>query len=54
VTGVLAKHGIIVRQALADDPDMVRDANLTLIVDGAVGGSVIGDLETSRWSAASP
>ncbi|HYR04325.1 MAG TPA: hypothetical protein VEO75_02970 [Nitrososphaerales archaeon] len=45
VTGVLAKHGIIVRQALADDPDMVRDANLTLIVDGAVGGSVIGDLE---------
>jgi predicted regulator of amino acid metabolism with ACT domain len=24
---------------------MVRDANLTLIVDGAVGGSVIGDLE---------
>jgi uncharacterized protein len=45
VTGVLAKHGIIVRQALADDPDMVRDANLTLIVEGAVGGGVIGELE---------
>jgi predicted regulator of amino acid metabolism with ACT domain len=45
VTGVLAKHGIVVRQALADDPDMVKDANLTLIVEGAVGGSVIGDLE---------
>lgn len=45
VTGVLAKHGIIVRQALADDPDMVRDANLTLIVDGAVSGGVIAELE---------
>jgi predicted regulator of amino acid metabolism with ACT domain len=45
VTGVLAKHGIVVRQALADDPDMVTDASLTLIVEGAVGGSVIGELE---------
>jgi predicted regulator of amino acid metabolism with ACT domain len=45
VTGVLARHGIVVRQALADDPDMVKDAHLTLIVEGAVGGSVIGELE---------
>jgi predicted regulator of amino acid metabolism with ACT domain len=45
VTGVLAEHGIVVRQALADDPDMVKDAHLTLIVEGAVGGSVIGELE---------
>jgi uncharacterized protein len=45
VTGVLAKHGVVVRQALADDPDMVRDASLTLIVEGAVGGGVIGELE---------
>ncbi len=45
VAGVLAEHGMIVRQALADDPDMVRDANLTLIVEGPVGGSVISELE---------
>lgn len=45
VTGVLARHGIVVRQALADDPDMVRNANLTLIVEGAVGGGVISELE---------
>ena len=45
VTGVLAKHGIVVRQALADDPDMVKEANLTLVVEGPVGGSVIGELE---------
>jgi len=46
VTGVLAKHGLVVRQALADDPDMVEEANLTLIVEGPVGGSVIGELES--------
>jgi len=45
VAGVLARHGIIVRQALADDPDMVRNASLTLIVDGELGGGVISDLE---------
>jgi predicted regulator of amino acid metabolism with ACT domain len=45
VTGILAKHGIVVRQALADDPDMVKEANLTLVVEGPVGGSVIGELE---------
>jgi predicted regulator of amino acid metabolism with ACT domain len=45
VTGVLAKHGVIVRQALADDPDMVSEANLTLIVEGTPDGSVIGELE---------
>ncbi|MDG7020827.1 MAG: hypothetical protein JRN23_02725 [Nitrososphaerota archaeon] len=45
VAGVLAKHGVVVRQALADDPDMVKDANLTLIVEGPVGGGVIGELE---------
>jgi len=45
VTGVLARHGIVVRQALADDPDMVEDANLTLIVEGTVAGEVIAELE---------
>ncbi len=45
VAGVLAKHGVIVRQALADDPDMVRNANLTLIVEGQVEGSLIDELE---------
>jgi predicted regulator of amino acid metabolism with ACT domain len=45
VTGILAKHGIVVRQALADDPDMVHEARLTLIVEGSVGGTVIGELE---------
>ena len=31
---------------MADDPDMVVDASLTLIVEGQVGGSLIGELES--------
>ncbi len=37
-TAALAKHKIVVRQALADDPDMFPDAKLTLIVEGQVPG----------------
>lgn len=34
VAAVLAKHDMVIRQALADDPDMVPDAKMTLIVEG--------------------
>jgi uncharacterized protein len=46
--GVLAKHKIVVRQALAADPDMFPDAKLTLIVQGQVPGSVIGELNAFK------
>jgi len=42
----LAKHGIVVRQALADDPDMIPSAKLTLVVEGKVPGEVLGDLNS--------
>lgn len=45
VTGVLSRHGVVVRQALADDPDMVERAHLTLVVEGPVDGSVMAELE---------
>jgi len=45
VTAVLARHRVVVRQALADDPDMVKNAKLTLIVEGKLSGEVIGELE---------
>src|ERR1700730_11735782 len=44
VTGILAKHGTVIRQALADDPDMVHDARLTLIVEGSRGCPAIVEL----------
>jgi predicted regulator of amino acid metabolism with ACT domain len=45
-TRVLARHGIIVRQALAADPDMFPDAKLTLIVEGQLPGAVIAKLNS--------
>jgi uncharacterized protein len=45
-TAVLARHKIIVRQALAADPDMFPDAKLTLIVEGQVPGEVIAELNS--------
>lgn len=44
-TAVLARHNVVVRQALAGDPDIFPEAKLTLIVEGLVPGSVIGELE---------
>ncbi|MDA4122352.1 MAG: hypothetical protein OK456_04130 [Thaumarchaeota archaeon] len=45
-TAVLAKHNVIVRQALAADPDMFPDAKLTLIVEGQVPGDAIVELNS--------
>jgi predicted regulator of amino acid metabolism with ACT domain len=42
--GALSRYNIVVRQALADDPDMIPNARLTLIVEGPIPGSVIDDL----------
>ncbi len=46
VTKVLADHHVVIRQALAEDQDMVPDARLTLIVEGELAGEVIGKLES--------
>jgi predicted regulator of amino acid metabolism with ACT domain len=47
-TAVLAKHEIVVRQALAADPDVFAEARLTLIVQGQVPGSVISELNALK------
>jgi predicted regulator of amino acid metabolism with ACT domain len=44
VAGILAKHGLVVRQALADDPDMVQDAKMTMVVEGDLTGEVMEEL----------
>jgi len=46
ITNVLADHRVVIRQALAEDPDMVPDAKLTLVVEGELAGEVIGRLES--------
>lgn len=44
VAEILARHGMVVRQALADDPDMIPDAKMTLVVEGQLTGRAIEEL----------
>ena len=44
VSAILSRHGMVVRQALADDPDMVPDAKMTLVVEGQPDGEAIEEL----------
>ena len=44
VAGILSKHGMVVRQAVADDPDMVEEAKMTLVVEGHLGGDAIEEI----------
>ncbi len=45
VSKVLADNSIVIRQALAEDPDMNPDAKLTLVVEGSLTGDVVTELE---------
>lgn len=44
VAEILSRNGMVVRQALADDPDMVSDAKMTLVVEGHLSGKTITEL----------
>ncbi len=48
VTSVLSKHRLVVRQALADDPDMVPDAKMTLVVEGKLSGETMSELHALK------
>lgn len=47
-TAALARHDVVVRQALAEDPDMNPGARLTLVVEGSVPGSVMDELNAVK------
>jgi predicted regulator of amino acid metabolism with ACT domain len=44
VSTALSKAGILIRQAIADDPDLHPQPKLTLVVDGKIPGEVISEL----------
>lgn len=48
VAGILSKHGMVVRQAIAEDPDMVLDAKMTLVVEGQVSGTALEELNSLK------
>jgi uncharacterized protein len=45
---ILSRRGMVVRQALADDPEMVQDAKMTLVVEGQVPGKAIEELNSMK------
>ncbi|MEM3436955.1 MAG: hypothetical protein QXP55_00265 [Nitrososphaerales archaeon] len=46
VTSVLAKYNLVVRQALADDPDLVPEPCLTLVVDGKIPAKAMDEIRS--------
>jgi predicted regulator of amino acid metabolism with ACT domain len=44
VAEILSRHGMVVRQAVAEDPEMVSDAKMTLVVAGHLTGQAIEEL----------
>ncbi len=47
VSGILAKHGIVIRQILSDDPDLTPDPKLTVVVEGKVPAGVLKEIGSS-------
>ena len=48
VAEILSRHGMVVRQAVAEDPEMVPDAKMTLVVEGQLTGQAIEELNGLR------
>jgi uncharacterized protein len=44
VAEILSRHGMVVRQAVAEDPEMVPDAKMTLVLEGHLTGKAIEEL----------
>jgi uncharacterized protein len=48
VAEILSRHGMVVRQAVAEDPEMVPDAKMTLVVEGQLTGQAMEELHGLR------
>lgn len=46
VSSVLSEYEVVIRQALADDPDFTPDPKLTLVLDGRVPPEAISKIQT--------
>jgi len=48
VAEILSRHGMVVRQAVAEDPEMVPDAKMTLVVEGQLTGQAMEELHSLK------
>ncbi|MFQ6135246.1 MAG: hypothetical protein ACE5KU_05470 [Nitrososphaerales archaeon] len=46
ISSILSEYGVVIRQALADDPDFTPDPKLTLVVDGRVPPEAIAKIQS--------
>jgi predicted regulator of amino acid metabolism with ACT domain len=44
VAEILSRHGMVVRQAVAEDPEMVPEAKMTLVLEGQLTGQAMEEL----------
>jgi uncharacterized protein len=44
VAEILSRHRMVVRQAVAEDPEMVPDAKMTLVIEGQLSGPALEEL----------
>jgi predicted regulator of amino acid metabolism with ACT domain len=44
VSRVIAKYKVVIRQALADDPDLVPEPKLTLVLEGILPSSALDEI----------
>jgi predicted regulator of amino acid metabolism with ACT domain len=49
VAEILSRHGMVVRQAVAEDPEMVPDAKMTLVVEGQLTGQAMEELHSLKF-----
>ncbi len=48
VASIISQHGLVIRQALADDPDLYPEPALTLVVEGRLPGEAIEKIREVR------
>ncbi|MCL4435625.1 MAG: amino acid-binding protein [Thaumarchaeota archaeon] len=46
ISTILSDYNVVIRQALADDPDFIPDPKLTLVLDGRVPPDAIGKIQS--------
>jgi uncharacterized protein len=46
VAAILSRHGAVIRQAVAEDPEMVPEAKMTLVIEGRLTGDIVEELSS--------
>jgi predicted regulator of amino acid metabolism with ACT domain len=48
VTSILARHKVVIRQIIADDPDLYPEPKMHIVIDGKLPPGALSDLRSLR------